>query len=66
LQAADITPVCFLDKNHTQKKCTYNIPILLPDQINFTKIDAVIIASDAYYQDIYMLVKSMRSDIDVV
>ncbi|MGL6007333.1 glycosyltransferase [Aeromonas sobria] len=66
LQAADITPVCFFDKNHTQKKCTHNIPILLPDQINFTKIDAVIIASDAYYQDIYTLVKSMRSDIDVV
>lgn len=66
LQAADITPVCFFDKNHTQKKCTYKIPTLMPDKINFTKINAVIIASDAYYQEIYTLVKSMSSDIDVV
>ncbi|HHQ4551800.1 TPA: nucleoside-diphosphate sugar epimerase/dehydratase, partial [Aeromonas veronii] len=66
LQAADITPVCFFDKDYTKKKCTCKIPILMPDKINFTKINAVIIASDAYYQEIYTLVKSMSSDIDVV
>jgi glycosyltransferase involved in cell wall biosynthesis len=66
LQAADMTPVCFFDQTPAKSKHTYNIPILLPDEIHIADVDAIIIASDAYYQDIYNFLKNIRSNLEIV
>ncbi|WP_421232997.1 glycosyltransferase [Aeromonas jandaei] len=66
LQAADMTPVCFFDKNPTKSKYKYSIPIFLPHDIHFADLDAIIIASDAYYQEIYESLKNICSNIEIV
>ncbi|MBL0472452.1 glycosyltransferase family 2 protein [Aeromonas veronii] len=66
LQTVDLTPAFLLDRNTTRSDYKYNIPLLPPDKINIINVDAIIIASDAYYQEIYELLMSIRSDIEVV
>lgn len=66
LQSAGIVPACLFDKNPARSNHKYNIPILLPSEIHSANIDAVVIASDAYYQEIYELLMSACPDIEVV
>ncbi|WP_429063689.1 glycosyltransferase family 2 protein [Aeromonas bestiarum] len=66
LSAAGIRPKYIIDKNPSKYYGVYEASILSSESISEIDVNAIIIASDAYYNEIYEYLLSVRPEFEVI